>query len=299
MIALSFEAIAKSYAEVVALRDVSFEVHGGEVFGLLGPNGAGKTTLIRILMDIIRADRGRVVLFGEPHRRENLDRVGYLPEERGLYRKHKVREVMTYFGVLKGLTGSEARRRVREWLDRIEMPEVSEWRVERLSKGMGQKIQIASALLPDPDVCVLDEPFSGLDPVNVRWVRTLIANRKSSGRTTILSTHQMNMVEELCDRVVLIDRGEVIVYGPIERVRRQYSRREVRVELDGPLPDLPGVENATPEDVSTWRLALADGVIDQDVLAALVHAGTTVVRFERALAPMDEVFIRAVQQERR
>jgi ABC-2 type transport system ATP-binding protein len=296
---LSFEGIDKSYGDAVALRGVSLEVRPGEVFGLLGPNGAGKTTLIRILMDIIRADRGRILLFGEPHRRDRLDRVGYLPEERGLYKKHKVLEVMTYFGTLKGLTGADARRRARDWLARIDLSEIADWRVERLSKGMSQKVQIASALLPDPELCVLDEPFSGLDPVNVQLARELIAERKTAGRTTILSTHQMNMVEELCDRVVLINRGEVIVYGALDAVRRQFSRREVRVELDGRLPDLPGVESATPDGDSTWRLGLGEGIVAQDVLVALVREGTTVVRFEQALAPMEEVFIRAVRQEHR
>lgn len=299
MSVLSFETIDKRYGEVVALRGVSLDVRPGEVFGLLGPNGAGKTTLIRILMDIIRADRGQILLFGEPQRRDLLDRVGYLPEERGLYTKHKVLDVMTYFGTLKGVTGAEARRRARDWLERVGMPEVATWRVERLSKGMRQKVQIASTLLPEPELCVLDEPFSGLDPVNVRLVRELIAARKAAGRTTILSTHQMNMVEELCDRVALIHRGELIVYGPLDDVRRQYSRREVRVELDGPLPDLPGVESTTPEGDSAWRLGLAQGTRAQEVLTALVREGTNVVRFERVLAPMADVFIRAVQQEQR
>jgi len=235
---LAFHDIHKSYGDTIALSGVSLEVREGEVFGLLGPNGAGKTTLIRILLDIIRADSGTVSLFGAPFSREMLDRIGYLPEDRGLYTKQTVRDVMTYFATLKGMSRGQARALSEEWLDRIGLPEVASWRIERLSKGMSQKVQLAATLQTDPRVCVLDEPFSGLDPVNVRLVQDLIRRRRDAGTTTILSTHQMNMVEALCDRVALIDRGELMVYGAIPEVRRRYSLPEVRVKVSGSLPDL-------------------------------------------------------------
>ena len=200
MVILAFDNIAKSYGDTPALRGVSFDVHAGEIFGLLGPNGAGKSTLIRILMDIIRADSGEVRVFGERRQREHLDRLGYLPEERGLYTKLTVVDVMTYFGALKGLHRAEARRRSAEWLERVELPHVAGWKIDRLSKGMSQKVQIAAVLLSDPELCVLDEPTTGLDPVNVRLVQDLLIERRRNGRTTILSTHQMNQVEALCDR---------------------------------------------------------------------------------------------------
>ena len=174
MVILAFDNIAKRYGDNPALRGVSFDVHAGEIFGLLGPNGAGKSTLIRILMDIIRADSGEVRVFGEPRRREHLDRLGYLPEERGLYTKLTVTDVMTYFGALKGLSSAEARRRSATWLERVELPQVGSWKIDRLSKGMSQKVQIASVLLSDPELCVLDEPTTGLDPVNVRLVQELL-----------------------------------------------------------------------------------------------------------------------------
>jgi ABC-2 type transport system ATP-binding protein len=170
MTVLTFDSIEKKYGQTAALRGVSFDVHRGEIFGLLGPNGAGKSTLIRILMDIIRADRGEVRIFGELRQREHLDRLGYLPEERGLYTKQPVLDVMTYFGALKGLSRHEARERSVAWLQKVELPDVGAWKVDRLSKGMSQKVQIASVLMSDPEVCVLDEPTTGLDPVNVRLV---------------------------------------------------------------------------------------------------------------------------------
>ncbi len=210
MVVLSYDNVVKTYGNATALRGVSFDVHAGEIFGLLGPNGAGKSTLIRILMDIIRPDSGQVMVFGEPRRREHLDRLGYLPEERGLYTKLPVIDVMMYFGALKGLDRQEARRRSLEWLERVQLPEVASWKIERLSKGMSQKVQIAAILLSDPELCVLDEPTTGLDPVNVRLVQALLQERRQRGRTTILSTHQMNQVEAMCDRIALIHRGRLM-----------------------------------------------------------------------------------------
>src|SRR5688572_27961983 len=215
MTILTFDGIEKSYGQTPALRGVSFDVHAGEIFGLLGPNGAGKSTLIRILMDIIRPDAGHVRVFGEPRTRAHLDRLGYLPEERGIYTKVPVLDVMTYFGSLKGLTRADARARATEWLGRVELPHVGTWKADRLSKGMSQKVQIASVLMNDPELCVLDEPTTGLDPVNVRLVQDLLHERRSRGRTTILSTHHMNQVETLCDRVALIHRGRLVVYGEV------------------------------------------------------------------------------------
>jgi ABC-2 type transport system ATP-binding protein len=268
------------------------------VFGLLGPNGAGKTTLIRVLMDILRPDEGSITLFGESHRRDHLDRVGYLPEERGLYSKQKVLEVMTYFATLKGLSRHEGKERSRQWLQRFDLAETATWRVERLSKGMSQKVQIATTLFTDPELCVLDEPFSGLDPVNVRLVQDLIQERRKAGRTTILSTHQMNQVEALCDRVALIHRGQLMVYGEVDEVRRRYSLPEVRVGLEGEPPALPVIEKAVREEDSTWRLLLHEGTEPREFLAELVRGGARVDRFERVLAPMEDIFIRVVREER-
>lgn len=295
---LTFDGIAKSYGQVPALRGVSFDVHAGEIFGLLGPNGAGKSTLMRILMDIIRADRGRVLVFGEERRREHLDRLGYLPEERGLYTKLSVIDVLTYFGALKGLTRADARQRALAWLEKVELPQVASWKVHRLSKGMSQKVQIAAILLSEPELCVLDEPTTGLDPVNVRVVQDLLRERRDAGRTTILSTHHMNQVEALCDRVALIHAGQLVVYGTVDEVRRRHSSAEVRVHARGPLPAIEGVASVVDEGDGAWRLLLADGAPPNAVLTDLVHRGARIDRFEPVLAPMEDIFLRVVREQR-
>ena len=295
---VAFQDLRKHYGATPALCGVTFEVPPGQIFGLLGPNGAGKSTLIRILMDIIRPDSGEVRLFGELRTREHLDRLGYLPEERGLYTKLPVIDVMTYFGALKGLSRAEAHRRALAWLEKVELPHVAAWKIERLSKGMSQKVQIAATLLSDPEVCVLDEPTTGLDPVNVRLVQDLLVERRRNGRTTILSTHQMNQVEALCDRVALINKGELMVYGEVDEVRRRYSRPEIRVHATGPLPGVPVASDMIAEEDGSWRVMVANGAAPADVLRALVTAGACIDRFEQVLAPMDDIFLRVVREDR-
>ena len=297
MVILSFRNLVKSYGQNLALRGVTFDVHAGEIFGLLGPNGAGKSSLIRILMDIIRADSGTVTVFGEPRRRDHLDRMGYLPEERGIYTRLNVIDVMTYFGALKGMARADAKTRALRWLERVELPQVASWKVDRLSKGMSQKVQIASVLMSDPELCVLDEPTTGLDPVNVRLVQDLLLERRRAGRTTILSTHHMNQVEALCDRVALINKGRLVVYGAVDDVRRKHSLPEVRVQAHERLPEIREIAGATAEDDGTWRLMLADGVSPADALAALVKGGARIERFEPMLAPMEDIFLRVVREE--
>ena len=292
---LQFERISKCYGDTQALADVSFEVGAGEIFGLLGPNGAGKTTLFRILLDIIRSDSGRIFVFGEPRKREHLDRIGYLPEERGLYQKQKVIDVLTYFGTLKGLTPTDARRRSFEWLDRIGLSEVASHRVRQLSKGMSQKVQVAAALLFDPDLCVLDEPLSGLDPVNARMVRELIRRRREDGRTTILSSHQMSLVESLCDRVALLHHGRLVEYGATLELRQRYSRAEVRIETDVALPDLSGVEGLAREGPGVWRASLRKDASPQGLLHELLERNIHVKRFEEVLTPLDDIFVHIVE----
>jgi ABC-2 type transport system ATP-binding protein len=297
MAIVAFDRVAKSYGATPALHDLSFDVGAGEIFGLLGPNGAGKSTLIRILMDIIRPNSGEVRLFGEPRRREHLDRLGYLPEERGLYTKLAVVDVMTYFGALKGLARADARSRALTWLEKVELPQVATWKIERLSKGMGQKVQIAATLLSDPEVCVLDEPTTGLDPVNVRLVQDLLIERRKAGRTTILSTHQMNQVETMCDRVALLNKGRLMVYGTVDEVRRRYSQPEVLVHARGPLPRV-AQSAATAAVNGGWRVTLRDGDAPSALLRALVDAGAEIDRFEPQLAPMEDIFLRVVKEGR-
>jgi ABC-2 type transport system ATP-binding protein len=293
---VAFDGVTKSYGHTPALQGVSFDVPPGEIFGLLGPNGAGKSTLIRILMDIIRPDDGEVRVFGHPRTREDLDRLGYLPEERGLYTKLRVIDVMTYFGALKGLSRADARRRAFEWLDKVDLAHVASWKIERLSKGMSQKVQIAATLLSDPEVCVMDEPTTGLDPINVRLVQDLLIERRRSGRTTILSTHQMNQVEAFCDRVALIHRGRLMVYGTVDEVRRRYSRPEVRVDVHGPLPAIPETTSAVQASDGGWRITTGQGSEPSELLRVLVNAGAVIHRFEPLLAPMEDIFLSVVTE---
>ncbi|MDH5492202.1 MAG: ATP-binding cassette domain-containing protein [Myxococcales bacterium] len=297
MSALAFEDVEKRFGQTVALRGVSLCVEGGAIFGLLGPNGAGKTTLIRIGLDIVRPDAGEVRLFDGPICREALDRVGYLPEERGLYRGAKVLEMLVYLAQLKGLRAREARRRARDWLERIGLGHVEGWKIEALSKGMGQKVQLASTLLWEPELCILDEPFSGLDPLNVGLVEAMILERREKGLATVLSTHLMGQVESLCDRVAIIHDGELVVEGGIDEVRARHSRAEVRLRLRGELPASLGLRVIDQESTGALRLELGDRAPDE-LLAALIGAGARVESFERVVASVEEIFLGAVREER-
>lgn len=294
---LIIHEICKSYGASEALRGVSLEVRAGEIFGLLGPNGAGKTSLIRILMDVIRPDSGSISLFGEPRTRAHFDRMTYLPEQLGLYRRRRVLDTMAYLAELKGLGRGEARARGRSWLDRIGLAETAGWRVERLSKGMAQKVQLAAVLLPDPDLCVLDEPFSGLDPLNARWVAEELKARRALGKSAILSTHEMSKAESLCDRIGLIDRGRLSVYGAVGEIRRRFSRSQVEVDLESAPPVVPGIDEIEHVAGSTWRIQLGAAAEPSDVLTALVHAGARVGRFQPVMAPLEDVFMAVVGEE--
>src|SRR5437867_8292532 len=220
---IALENVVKQFDGKVAVDNVSFEIPSGKVFGLLGPNGAGKTTLIRMLMDIIKPDSGKILYDGHALSAGDKDRITYLPEERGLYRKEKILDVLVYFARLKGLSRRDARHRSRHYLEKLEMLDVAQRKVEELSKGNQQKIQIASALVSDPDVIILDEPFAGLDPLNVRNTKDLLWEERIRGKTVLLSTHQMNQVEELCDSLMMINRGKKVLFGGVHEIVQQYS----------------------------------------------------------------------------
>lgn len=289
---LAYRGVSKHFGQHRALDDVSLDVVPGEVFGLLGPNGAGKTTLIRIGLDILRADQGEVLLFGAPPRPESLDRTAYLPEERGVYRRARVSELLQYLGLLKGLSRNDARLATGHWLERVGMLHVADDRVESLSKGMTQKIQIAACLMTDPELCVLDEPFSGLDPVNVALITELIEERRESGKTTVLSTHMMHQVEALCDRVALVHQGRLVVYGELDEIRRRYSPNEVLVWTSMDLGAL-GVQ-ASEHRKGGWRVELPPSATPAGYLDELVRSGVLVDRYEPLVARMDEIFVSLV-----
>ncbi|MFQ5878509.1 MAG: ABC transporter ATP-binding protein [Acidobacteriota bacterium] len=293
MSTLTFSRLRKSYAQIVAVDDVTFEVRSGEIFGLLGPNGAGKTSVIRILMKIIAQDGGEVLLDGRPVDRDDLDRVGYLPEERGLYRKEKVLDVLVYFGMLKGLDRRSARARAHHWLERVGLGEAARRRVDELSKGMQQKVQIAGTLLHDPSILVMDEPFAGLDPVNTVLIKDLLRERSDAGALVVLSTHQMPMVEALCDRVAMIHRGRLVLYGGLEDIRRRHGQTEVLVDADGALEGLPVVERVESHGALT-RVVLKAGARPRDLMNLLVSRGIAVEHFEVARTPVEEIFVQKV-----
>ncbi len=294
---ITLENVRKQFDSKVAVDGVSFDVPMGRVFGLLGPNGAGKTTLIRMILDIIKPDAGTIRYDGHCIGPADKDRITYLPEERGLYKKEKVRELLEYFAQLKGMSASEARRRTIRYLARLEMSEALDRKVEELSKGNQQKIQLAVALVSDPEVIVLDEPFTGLDPLNLRLSKELLAEERNSGKTILLSTHQMNQVEELCDNLFMIDQGVGVLYGSVTQIIERYSEPALLVDCS-PVPDkIPEIARVVPEGKSQ-KVYPKPGVPSSAVLVALLDHGVQIDRFQKAATPLEEIFIRVVKEGR-
>lgn len=294
---ITVEEVRKQFNTKVAVDGVSFEIPTGTVFGLLGPNGAGKTTLIRMLIDIIKPDSGRIFYNGRMLADNDKDRITYLPEERGLYRKQKVGEVLEYFATLKGLTRSGARKRVLSYLDKLEMADTAYKKVEELSKGNQQKIQLASALVSDPDLILLDEPFSGLDPLNVRLTKLLLAEEKQNGKTILLSTHQMNQAEELCDNLLMINDGRQVLYGSLDEILQQYAEPALLLEcstLDG---DFPEIERVVSEGRFS-KVFPRPGVSPSNILKLLIERGVQIERFQKAATPLEEIFIKVARAGR-
>jgi ABC-2 type transport system ATP-binding protein len=287
--------VAKRFGNTQAVDDVYFAVERGEIFGLLGPNGAGKTTTIRLMLDIFRPDRGAVSILDGPMTEEKKDRIGYMPEERGLYQDATLERCLIYLGTLKGLSKAEVHRRLGGLLERFDLAAHKSKKVKELSKGMQQKAQIASTILHRPELIIIDEPFASLDPINAQMVKELMRELREQGATIVMSTHQMHQVEELCDRIVVIDHGRNVLYGPLEQVRRRYSGNKVRVRLHGDAPRLLGVQQLTGRN-GTLELQLAAGTTPQQVLQQLVESEITVEHFEIAMPTLDEVFIRAISE---
>jgi ABC-2 type transport system ATP-binding protein len=292
------EHLSKSFGNARAVEDVSFEVEPGQVFGLLGPNGAGKTTTIRIMLDIFKPDSGRVEILGGAPDKMLKDRIGYLPEERGLYKDVVLDQVLVYLATLKGLSDGEAKSRLAPWLERMDLYEHRHKKVQELSKGMQQKAQLIAALLHEPDLVVVDEPFAGLDPVNTRLIKEIIGEQVTAGGTVIMSTHQMHEVEALCDRIVLIDHGRTVLYGRVDDIKRDFSANAVVLQAEGDLSGLPRVLEARQED-GEWHLSLETGADPQEVLRALAaRPGVRVRSFELAEPSLDDIFITVVTGDR-
>jgi len=289
---IQIQDLVKRYGDVVAVDHLSFEVERGEIFGLLGPNGAGKTTTIRVAMDILNPDAGSVTILGQlPGQAKG--RVGYLPEERGLYRNLKVLDTLIYLGELKGIPRSAARERAVDLLERIQLQDWATRKVRDLSQGMQQRLQFVASLVHDPEVLFLDEPFQGLDPVNTERLKRFVAELHGEGKTIVFSTHQMNMVEALCERILLIDHGRAVLYGKLADIKRQHAPHTIRVQALQIPGDLPGVERVEPDD-GAFNLALAEGAAPQEVLRALLDRGVEMQAFEVAPVPLEDIFVAAV-----
>jgi ABC-2 type transport system ATP-binding protein len=289
--------ISKSFGALKAVNDVSFEVEKGEIFGLLGPNGAGKTTAIRVLLDIFKPDSGDVSILGGPMTEAKKDKIGYMPEERGMYTDITLERCLIYLASLKGLSPSESQGKISSYLERFDLESSRRKKVKELSKGMQQKAQLITTLIHEPELVIIDEPFSGLDPINTQMVKDLLREQRDKGVTILMSTHQMHQVEELCDRIVLIDHGRTVLYGGLDDVRRQFSGHAVIVGTHAQLPELPGVEHIEKHNSSSYRLNLAPSTSTQEILRKLVESGVEVNQFEIAAPTLDEIFIRVVQQD--
>jgi ABC-2 type transport system ATP-binding protein len=287
--------LAKRFGQTQAVADVSFEVGQGEIFGLLGPNGAGKTTTIRMMLDIFRPDSGSARVFGGTLDETKKRRVGYMPEERGLYKDQKVESTLVYLATLKGMTEAAARERLPGWLKRLDLWEHRAKKVQELSKGMQQKAQLIATLLHDPALIIVDEPFAGLDPVNTRLIQQIFEEQRQAGKCILMSTHQMHQVEALCDRIVLIDAGRTVLYGPVGEIKREFAGNAVVLEGQGDLSGLPGVLEARKEN-GTWHLTLERGVDPQSVFRAVAaREGVRIERFALEEPSLDDIFVQVVQ----
>jgi ABC-2 type transport system ATP-binding protein len=296
MIAVETSNLTKRFDGLPAVDHLDMEVEQGEIFGLLGPNGAGKTTTIRMLMDIIKPDEGTIRLLGYPPGSEAQERIGYLPEERGLYRNLKLMECLTYLAVLKGMDRKLVRTRAEMLLEQVGLGEKGNSKVKALSKGMQQKAQLVATLVHDPELVILDEPFLGLDPISTEQVKELIWDLRERGKTVVLSTHQMNQVERMCDRILLIDEGQRVLYGPLEEIKARYAEHAVLVRCSGPLDGLAGARRIEQHERDRL-IALEDNASPQDILRQLVEREIAVERFEVATPPLEEIFIRVVEEK--
>ena len=292
---LVIDAVSKSFGTTRAVDGLSVRVPAGSIYGFLGPNGAGKTTTIRMVMDIIRPDSGRIVLFDNSSAARAKERIGYMPEERGLYPKMAVRKVLAYLGAIKGVDRSTLARAIPSWLDEVGLPDCANKKVEELSRGMQQKLQFVAAVINDPDLLILDEPFSGLDPVNLDLLREIILGLRDGGKTILFSTHMMEQAEQLCDAILLINNGAKVIDGPLADIRTRHQSDVVVLELDGDaafIGELAMVRGVR-QSGQALEVALEDGADSQALLEALVGR-VRVRRFEAKAPSLHEIFVQAV-----
>ncbi len=286
--------VRKAYENKVAVQQLSLSIDAGQMFGLLGPNGAGKTSSIRMMMGITMPDSGRVSLFGKPFERASLDRVGYLPEERGLYKKMKVIDQLVFFGQLHGVSAHDARKRAIDWARRLEIDNALDKKTEELSKGMQQKIQFIGTILHDPGLIVMDEPFSGLDPINASLLEHTLLELKDQGRAILFSTHRMDQVEKLCDSICLINNGQAVLSGRVRDIKSRYERNHAIIEFEGDPSFLKSSEIAEARNYSGHAKILLKPHADAQKLLHEAAAAATIYRFELVEPSLEEIFIKTV-----
>ncbi len=287
--------VTKKYNGRVAVNNFSFTAESGKIYGFLGPNGAGKTTTIRMIMGIIEPDSGSIKVFGEKLSEESKKRIGYIPEERGLYRKYRVSDLLLYFGRLKGLSLEDARENTEIWLDRVGLKDRANSKIEELSKGMQQNVQLIVSLINNPDLIILDEPFVGLDPINTRNMKEIIYSLKKSGKTIIFSTHQMNEAERLCDHIFLIDKGTKLIDGSLEEIKKKYSKNFVSVEFRNKiieLEDIGIIQNVYYEG-NKAEIELRKNSNYNDLLEVLIHRGD-ITKYEISESSLESIFVEVV-----
>lgn len=295
---LKLSNVTKAYADKIAVKNLSLELRRGEIFGLLGPNGAGKTSTIRMICGITYPDTGSIEFLGKPMSAELQSKIGYLPEERGLYKKMTVGDTLLYFAELKGLTRAEAKARIEQWTTRFEVQTWLKKKVEELSKGMQQKVQFISVVLHEPELLILDEPFSGLDPINSELIMDVIMELRKAGKTILFSTHRMEQVEKLCDSIALINNGENVLSGKVRDIKRAYGKNHLLLDFEGSddfIESLVAKGNVEICDRSpkSVELKLLNGATPKDILSS-VSSIADITRFELAEPSLKDIFIMRV-----
>jgi ABC-2 type transport system ATP-binding protein len=289
--------VTKRYGSRTVVDNVSFTVSGHEILGIIGPNGAGKTTNIRMIMDVIKPDSGSVLIFGKKFSDDIKDRIGYLPEERGLYRKLHIIDIMVYLATLKGMSTQAAKQRAEALLARVGFSNYRNRKIEELSHGMAQIVQILVSILHDPQVIILDEPFNGLDPVNVKMVKDMILELKDQGRAIMLSTHRMNEVEELCSRIFMISKGKNVLYGDIDEIKARFKSDSILLDYDGDIGNIEGVD-IKPVRNHTVEIHPHGKYTHQQLLELLVSRKITINKFEVAVPSLNDIFIQVAGAEK-
>jgi ABC-2 type transport system ATP-binding protein len=288
--------IVKAFTDKVAVNDLSFTIKPGEIFGIIGPNGAGKTTTIKMIMDIIRPDSGEVKILGEKFSESSKNKIGYMPEERGLYKKARVMDTIVYLATLKGMDKATAIKKANMLLEQTGMLPNARKKMEELSKGMSQLIQFIVTTIHDPQLLIMDEPFSGLDPVNAESSMKWLLDLRNQGKSIVLSTHQMNQVEEMCDRILMVDHGRAVLYGDLKEIKTRFRSNSIILDCEGEIGAIPGVTERRPGKDYT-ELFLDGKTTPQQVLQNLLARGVIVNRFELAMPPLHEIFIKVAGEQ--